>query len=218
MNTASARQVDFLSELIEMKRIYSVIEHSFIKDSTACMVVTSGVPGEGKTTVAAGLSAVAAGHRNLRVLAVDFNWHRPALHEWFGLNRTFDVNDFGQGRSLLDMVQPTHVKNLDILTAASTSHSDGRIDEDINHLGKDIMHQARSAYDVVIMDSSSIFPVNHRMLDPVAVSMDADAAILVALANMTPRQKLRHARMLLETAGVRVAGVVVNQWKNILFQ
>jgi len=67
------------------------------------------------------------------------------------------------------------------------------------------------------VDSSSIFPVNHRMLDPVAVSMDADAAILVALANRTPRQKLKHARMLLETAGVHVAGVVVNQWKNILF-
>ena len=217
MNTSSAKQVDFLSELIEMKRIYSVIEHSLFKDNAACMVVTSGVPGEGKTTVAAGLSAVAAGHRNLRVLAVDFNWHRPALHEWFGLNRTFDVNDLGQGKSLLDMVQPTHVKNLDILTAASTSHRDGRIDEDINHLGKDIIHQARSAYDVVIVDSSSIFPVNHRMLDPVAVSMDAEAAILVALANMTPRQKLKHARMLLETAGVHVAGVVVNQWKNILF-
>jgi protein-tyrosine kinase len=217
MNTASAKQIDFLSELIEMKRIYSVIEHSLFKDNAACLVVTSGVPGEGKTTVVAGLSAVAAGHRNLRVLAVDFNWHRPALHEWFGLNRAFDVNDFVQGKSLLDMVQPTHVKNLDILTATSTSLRDNRIDEDIHRLGKNIIHQARSAYDVVIVDSSSIFPVNHRMLDPVAVSMDAEAAIMVALANVTPRQKLKRARMLLETAGTYVAGVVVNQWKNILF-
>ena len=217
MNTESAKKLDFLSELIEMKRIYSVIEHSLFKDNAACMVVTSGVPGEGKTTVAAGLSAVAAGRGNLRVLAVDFNWHRPALHEWFRLNRTFNVNDFGKGKSLLDMVQPTHVKNLDILNARSTSHRDRRIDEDIQRLGKDIIHQARSAYDVVIVDSASIFPVNHRMLDPVAVSMDAEAAILVALANMTPRQKLKHARTLLETAGVHVAGVVVNQWKNILF-
>ena len=217
MNTSSSKRVDFLSELIEMKRIYAVIEHSLFKDNAACIVVTSGIPGEGKTTLAAGLSAVAAGHRNLRVLAVDFNWHRPSLHEWFGLNPTFDVNDFGQGKSILDMVQSTHVKNLDILTASSTSHRNGRIDEDIHSLGKDVIHQARSAYDVVIVDSSSIFPVNHRMLDPVAVAMNAEAAILVALVNVTPRQKLKHARMLLETAGVHVAGVVVNQWKNTLF-
>jgi protein-tyrosine kinase len=217
MNTSPAKHVGSLSEIIEMKRIYSVIEHSLFKDNAACVVVTSGVPGEGKTTVVAGLSAVASGHGNLRILAVDFNWHKPALHQWFGLNRTFDANDFGMGKSLLDLVQPTHVKNLDVLTATSTSHRDIKMDEDINRLGRDIIRQARVAYDVVIIDSSSIFPVNHRMMDPVSVSMDADAAILVALANVTPRQKLKHARMLLETAGVYVAGVVVNQWKNILF-
>jgi protein-tyrosine kinase len=217
MNTSPAQNVNLLSELIEMRRIYSLIEHSLFKDNAACMVVTSGVPGEGKTTVVAGLSAVAAEHRNLRVLAVDFNWHRPALHKWFGLNRTFDANDFSQGKSLLDLVQSTHVKNLDILTATSTPHHDVRVDKDIHRLGKDIIHQARVAYDVVIIDAASIFPVNHRMMDPVAVSMDAEAAILVALTNETPRQKLKHARILLETAGVHVAGVVVNQWKNILF-
>jgi protein-tyrosine kinase len=217
MNTSPAGHVDFLSEIIEMKRIYSVIEHSLFKDNTACVVVTSGVPGEGKTTLVAGLSAVASAHANLRVLAVDFNWHRPALHQWFGLNRTFDANDFGQGKSLLDSVQSTHVKNLDILTATSAIRHDAKMTEDINRLGRDIIHQARLAYDVVIVDSASIFPVNQHMMDPVAVSMDADAAILVALANVTPRQKLKHARMVLETAGVHIAGVVVNQWKNILF-
>ena len=217
MNTSLPQKINLLSEIIEMKRIYSVIEHSLLKNNAASMVVTSGIPGEGKTTVVAGLSTVAAGQGKLRVLAVDFNWYRPALHTWFGLKRTFDANDFGQGKSLLDSVQSTHVKNLDILTATSASHHDIKTDEDLNRLGKDIIQQARVAYDLVIVDSSSIFPVNHRMLDPVAVSMDAEAAILVALANVTPRQKLKHARILLETAGVQVAGVVVNQWKNILF-
>lgn len=217
MNTSPTQNVDLLSEIIEMKRIYSVIEHTLFKDNAACMVVTSGVPGEGKTTVVAGLSAVAAEQRNLRVLAVDLNWHRPDLHKWFGLSRTFDAIAFGQGKSILDLVQSTHLKNLDILTATPTSHADIKMDEDVNRLGKDIIHQARAAYDVVFVDAASIFPVNHSMIDPVAVSMDADASILVALANVTPRQKLKHARMMLEAAGVRVAGVVVNQWKNILF-
>ena len=217
MNTSPAQNIDLLSKIIEMKRIFSVIEHTLFMDNAACMVVTSAVPDEGKTTVVAGISAVAAVQRNLRILVVDFNWHRPALHKWFGLPLTFDANEFGQGKSLLDLVQSTHLKNLDILTATSASHPDIKMDEDMNRLGKDIIYQARIAYDVVIVDASSIFPVNQLMMDPIAVSVEAETAILVALANVTPRQKLKHARMLLETAGVRVAGVVVNQWKNILF-
>jgi Mrp family chromosome partitioning ATPase len=218
MNSSFAQHdVNLLSETIEMKRIYSVIEHTLFKNNAACMVVTSGVPGEGKTTVVAGLSAIGAVQRNLRVLAVDLNWYRPDLHKWFGLTRKFDANDFGQGKSLLDLVQSTHLKNLDILTATSTPHPDIVMDEDVNHFGRDIIRQACAAYDVVIVDASSIFPVNHCMMDPVAVSMEANAAILVTLANVTPRQKIKRARMLLEAAGVHVAGIVVNQWKNILF-
>jgi len=217
MNTSTAKHLDFLSEISEMKRIYSVIENSLLKKNSVCLVITSGLPDEGKTTTAAGLAAIAARQHNLRVLAVDFNWYKPTLHKWFGLPQTFDVNDLDRGKSILDSVQSTHLKNLDILTASLAGHNNVNWDEDVNRPGKDIVTQAREAYDIVIVDSSSIFPVNRNMMDPVAISMDADGVVLVTLANVTPRQKLKHARMLLETAGAHVVGVVVNQWKNPLF-
>jgi Mrp family chromosome partitioning ATPase len=83
--------------------------------------------------------------------------------------------------------------------------------------GEDIISQAREVYDIVIADSSSIFAVNRNMMDPVAISMGADSVVLVILANVTPRQKIKQARMSLKTAGAHVIGVVVNQWKNPLF-
>ena len=217
MNTSTAKHLGFLSEIGEMKRIYSVIENSLLRNNSLCLVVTSGLPNEGKTTTAAGLAAIAAGQRNLRVLAVDFNWYKPALHKWFGLAQSFDVNDLDRGKSILDSVQSTHLKNLDILTASLGSHNDDNWDQDVNRPGKNIVAQAREAYDIVIVDSSSIFPVNRNMMDPVAISMEADGVVLVTLANVAPRQKIKHARMLLETAGAHVVGVVVNQWKNPLF-
>ena len=217
MNTSTAKHLGFLSEIGEMKRIYSVIENSLLKNNSLCLVVTSSLPNEGKTTTAAGLAAIAAGQRNLRVLAVDFNWYKPALHKWFGLAQSFDANDLDRGKSILDSVQSTHLKNLDILTASLGSHNDDNWDQDVNRPGKNIVAQAREAYDIVIVDSSSIFPVNRNMMDPVAISMEADGVVLVTLANVAPRQKIKHARMLLETAGAHVIGVVVNQWKNPLF-
>ena len=217
MNTSTTKHLDFLSEISEMKRIYSVIENSLLKNNSLCLVITSALPDEGKTTIATGLAAIAADQRDLRVLAVDFNWYKPALHKWFGLTQSFDANDLDQGKSILNSVQSTHLKNLDILTASPASHSDVNWDQDVNLPGKNIVAQAREAYDIVIVDSSSIFPVNRNMMDPVAISVDADGVVLVTLANVTPRQKIKHARMLLETAGAHVIGVVVNQWKNPLF-
>ena len=217
MNTSTAKHLDFLSEISEMKRIYSVIENSLLKKKSLCLVITSALPDEGKTTIAAGLAAIAAGRHNLRVIAVDFNWYKPALHQWFGLAQSFDANDLDRGKSILDSVQSTQLKNLDILTASPASHNDVNLDQDLNQPGKDVVTQVREAYDIVIIDSSSIFPVNRNMIDPVAISTDADGVVLVALANVTPRQKIKHARMLLESAGAHVIGVVVNQWKNPLF-
>ena len=217
MNTSTAKHLDFLFEISEMKRIYSVIEKSLLKNNPVCLVVTSGLPNEGKTTVATGLAAIAAGHHKLRVLAVDLNWYKPALHKWFELPRTFDANDLDRGKSIMDSVQSTHFKNLDILTASLSGHNDINRDKDVNRLGKDIVTQAREAYDIVIVDSASIFPVNSNMMDPVTISMDADGVVLVILANITPRQKIKHARLLLETSGINIVGVVVNQWKNPLF-
>ena len=217
MNTLTTKHLDLLSEIGEMKRIYSAIENSLLKNNSLCLVVTSGLPNEGKTTIAAGLAVIAAGQRNLRVLAVDFNWYKPALHKRFGLAQTFDASDLDRGKSIMDSVQSTHLKNLDILAASLSSHNDVNWDQDVNRPGKDIINQAREAYDIVIVDSSSIFPVNRNMIDPVAISMDVDGVVLVVLANVTPRQKTKHARMLLETAGSHIFGVVVNQWRNPLF-
>jgi len=217
MNTLTTKHLDFLSEIGEMKRIYSAIENSLLKNNSLCLVVTSGLPNEGKTTISAGLAVIAAGKRNLRVLAVDFNWYKPALHKRFGLAQTFDASDLDRGKSIMDSVQSTHLKNLDILAASLSSHNDVNWDQDVNRPGKDIINQAREAYDIVIVDSSSIFPVNRNMMDPVAISRDVDGVVLVALANVTQRQKIKHARMLLETAGAHVVGVVVNQWRNPLF-
>jgi len=217
MNTLTAQHLDFLSEISEMKRIYSLIEKSLLKNNSLCLVITSALPDEGKTTIAAGLAAIAADQHDLRVLAVDFNWYKPSLHKWFGLAQSFDANDLDRGKSILDSVQSTHLKNLDILTASSATHNGVNWDQDVNRPGKIIVAQAREAYDVVIVDSSSIFPVNRNMMDPVTISTNADGVVLVALANVTPRQKIKRARMLLETARAHVIGVVVNQWKNPLF-
>ncbi len=210
------KDIELLAEIAEIKRIYSVIENSLMKSSPACLVVTSGTPEEGKTTLVAALAASAARQSDKRVLAVDLHWHAPALHSWFGLEPTFDIDDLRREKPIVDMAQSSGLNNLDILTARQSTQDKVEWNGSAPALGTEIMRKAREAYDFVVVDTNSIFPTNRRMMDPVTISKAADGVALVVLANVTPRQPLKRSRMFLETAGANVLGVIVNQWKNPL--
>ena len=216
MSTLITKDIELPAEITEIKRIYSVIENSLMNSNPACLVVTSGFPGEGKTTMVAALSAIAARQSDKRVLAMDLHWHNPALHSWFGLEPAFDMDDLRREKPIVDMAQPSGLNNLDILTARKSTQDEVEWGGDASALGTDIMRKAREAYDFVVVDTNSIFPTNRHMMDPVAISKTADGVALVALANVTPRQPLKRSRMFLETAGANVLGVIVNQWKNPL--
>ena len=210
------KDIELLAEITEIKRIYSVIENSLLNYNPACLVVTSGFPGEGKTTIVALLSSIAARQSDKRVLALDLHWYNPDLHSWFGLEPAFDMDDLRQKKPIVDMAQSSGLNNLDILTARKSTQDEMEWDVDASTLGMDIIRKAREAYDFVVVDTNSIFPTNRRMMDPVAISRAADGVALVTLANVTPRQPLKRSRMFLETAGANVLGVIVNQWKNPL--
>jgi Mrp family chromosome partitioning ATPase len=210
------KDVKVLAEIAEMKRIYLAVKNALIQSSPACLVVTSGSPGEGKTTMAAGFAAIAAFQNNKRVLAVDLHWHAPALHNWFGLTPALKGEDVRQEKSLVDLVQSSDIDNLDILTTILPDQDNVESTSDPHGLGLKIINQAREAYDLVIVDTSSIFPINRSMMDPVTISKAADGVVLVVLANVTPRQQVKRAHAYLETAGTNVIGIVVNQWKNPL--
>ncbi len=197
MNLSSVKDVKMLAEIAEMKRIYLTVKNSLIKSSPACLVVTSGSPGEGKTTVVAGIAAIAASQNNKRVLAVDLHWHSPALHDWFSLTLTLKDRDVRKKQPLVDLVQSSGINNLDILTAVLPGQDEVESNVDSHALGIEIINQAREAYDLVIVDTSSIFPINRSMMDPVTISKVADGVALVALANVTPRRQVKRAHMYL---------------------
>ena len=71
--------------------------------------------------------------------------------------------------------------------------------------------QAKAAYDLVIVDSAAIFPTNRMMMDPVMLSGITDGVVIVVLTAATPRQQVRKAQKIMETAGANILGVIANQ-------
>ncbi|MEA5565284.1 exopolysaccharide transport family protein [Anabaena sp. UHCC 0399] len=119
------------------------------------LMVTSALPGEGRTTLALGLAASAA-HMHQRVLLIDANLRSPKLHKILQLS-----NDWGLSLLLVDetstnvqdYIQPIH-PSIDILTA-------GPVPEDPVKLlssqrMKELIELFEQSYDLVLIDAPAI--------------------------------------------------------------
>ena len=214
MPLSALERAELLGRLAEGKRIFSSIEDAFKKSASSCMVVTSATRGEGKTLTTAGLAILAANYTSKRVLVADLNWFAPGLHSYFGLEQTVDLDTMANAEHVLDFAQPSGHELLKVLPAPKIAAGQGGTAQ--SQLAARIVEQACADYEIVIIDSSSVFPANRYMIDPVTLAKNADDTILVVLANVTARQEVKRAAMTLASAGATLTGVIVNQWKNPL--
>jgi protein-tyrosine kinase len=204
-------EMGLFSKIAEMKRIYSAIESRLPAGNPSSLLITSAAPGEGKTTLIAGLFTFAACRAKKKVLVVDFNWRSPALHKYFEL-KLHDIGDFVNGLSISDLSQTSGVENLDIITSVDPKKNVPYA-EDTSILAE-IIKQAEGLYDLVMIDSRSVFPTNWKMMDPISIAPGTSGVLLTVLANSTPRQQIKRAQVMLKAARANILGLVINQWKN----
>jgi protein-tyrosine kinase len=214
MEIPERQKVQILSELAEANRMLTGIDNLVSSQKPFCCMVTSAAWGEGKTTLTASLGLIAARCADKRILGIDMNWYSPGLHRCFGLNAEWDLKGYCLDRNLEIVIRPSGAANLDILTAPAFGVDSSSPSAEISGIAQSILKQAREAYDVVLVDTASVFPTNRRMIDPVVLGNASDVVILVVLSGVTPRQQVMRARVMMEGSGAGVAGVVVNHWKS----
>lgn len=168
------------------------------------VMVTSAVPGEGKTTTAVNL-AVTMADRGMRVLLVDTDLRRPNAHRFLKMERGPGLAEILRaGTHFESVVRPTQIENLSIITS-------GRVPPNPSELiGSDRMKrfidQVSREFDLVVCDAPSILVVT----DPVLLATHTDTVLIVAAANNARRETILRAKKLLASANAHVAGVVLN--------
>lgn len=210
------KQLESLAQIAEVRRILAALNPPTPSQTNPCLVVTSSARGEGKTTLTALLATAAALQGRRQVLAVDLNWHQPALHSCFGLERTFDSTGFVRTLSLGDHLRRTPFEHLTFLPAPPPEQTPDNGSIDALDLGLAIIEQARTRFDLVFIDTTSIYPANRYMVDPVVLAQASTGVILAVLTSVTPRQLVKKTVTSLQTRGVPLLGTVANQWRNPL--
>lgn len=169
------------------------------------IMMVSTRPGEGKSAVAC-LTAVTFGLNGSRVLIIDADLRRPAIHVRFRVGKGLGLSSVLSGKATLKdaVTEWPDLPNLHILTSGPIPPLPSEL------LGskqmEDLLAQARAEYDFVIIDTPPVLPVT----DASVLGRLVDAAILIVRYNAAQKQVVRRCIDLLERSGTRLLGVAVN--------
>ncbi len=170
-----------------------------------CLLITSSVAGEGKTTTTVNLAG-AFGRMGRRVIVIDADLRRPRVHRVFRIPAAPGLSEVLQGQARIEdaVVRPEN-SNFDLLPAGTIPDNPSEL------LGSAAFAQMitdlKSEYDLVVLDSAVLLAVPDALL----LAAEADGTLLVHKPGSVDRRALRRVREDLRRAGARVLGVVFNQ-------
>jgi len=169
------------------------------------VVVTSPLPRDGKSTVAANLAA-AIDSSGENVVLIDGDLRRPTVATWFGLVEGVGLTDVLAGRIPVEDALQTPVEhpNLRVLGAGAIPPNPSEL------LGSQVMRQLLqklSADALVLIDAPPLLPVT----DAALLTANADGALVVVSAGKTLDTQLGSALDHLSDVEAKALGVVLNR-------
>jgi capsular exopolysaccharide synthesis family protein len=171
------------------------------------LVLTSPLPGEGKTTTAVNL-ALTLSERGLAVCLIDADLRCGKVHEVFGLPREPGLSEVLQGVHSLEAacreVRVGDVRQLTVLTCgASVASPPGLVG---SMRMRAFLDQLRERFDLIVVDTP---PVN-ILTDAALIGANADGVLLVVRAGATDTAALGYAVEQLNHVRAPALGVVLN--------
>ena len=171
------------------------------------LLVTSSLPGEGKTTTAVN-TAVSLAQTGASVVIIDADMRRPRLRSIFGLSDRAGLSSILSSdvseADMLEMVSTDEATGLRVLTSGPIPPNPAEL------LGSDqmrrLMATLQSQFSHVVVDSP---PVN-SFTDGVLLSSMVDGVLLVVHGGKSSRHVVRRSRQLLHDVGAKIFGVVLN--------
>ena len=172
------------------------------------VLITSSIPGEGKSNLSLTLATLLAQQKNKRVLLVDGDLRTPTLHARFNLPMaaglssilSSEANHIGVSRLPAAPV----MNGLHVMTAGPESQFPSELLAS-ERMGQLVEHW-RNEYDFVVIDGAPVLPVT----DSVLLSAHADVSLVVARHRVTEYQSLERTLSILRSQGARHVALVLN--------
>ncbi len=184
-------------------RLLSRLQKTESQSSEGIVVyITSAEDGEGKSFVAEALALHAAAITANRILLIDSNMENPGIHEQFSVEQANGFSDVLVSRKV-DKIEyrQTAFANLDVLPAGESPKPGLLFSQ---HIVEEVLADAKTHYDLIIVDGASIIRGGANCLAGVS------DGILLVTSTATKREKLLYALSELDIDAEKIVGDVLN--------
>ena len=168
------------------------------------VLITSSLPGEGKTLVACNLAMAISQEINRKAMLIDADLRKPSIR-LSGYRHIKGLSNYLTDRTPLAEILIRHEENFWFIPAGPASRRSTEL------IGTRKMSELLSSLrefgdeTIIIIDSSPILSTS----DPVLLSKMVDAVVMVVMADQTPRETVRRAIQSID--GEKILGIVFNQ-------
>lgn len=187
------------------RQLRTNLQFANVTGQAKTILVTSSLPGEGKSTSATNL-ALALAQAGQTVCLIDADLRRPMVSEYLGLDRTAGLTTALVGQSdVMDLLQPWGVNALFVLASGQIPPNPSEL------LGSEqmsvLLKRLEGSFDAIIIDAPPLLPVT----DATVLAQQVGGVVLVVGAQKVKRHDLEKALGTLELVKATVLGVVLNR-------
>ena len=178
------------------------------------MIITSTMPGEGKSYVTANLAAAFA-QIDKKVLIIDTDMRKGRQYSIFNLrprpgisnylSGVVDQNFMDKKDNINNYVQETEIENLFVITSGSVPPNPSELL--VSNKMQTIIQDLSEIFDIIIFDA----PPTLVVADALILARLVDFSIIVSAQNTTKIEDLNKVKISIENVGGKVAGVVLNK-------
>ncbi len=176
------------------------------KDESISLLVTSTMPGEGKTWVTSNLG-IAFAQSDKKVVIIDSDMRKGRLHNVFDTKIFPGLSNYlaEDKKSIKDYLIKTEMENLWIIPAGNVPPNPSELLSTERMLQG--LEELKRSFDVILFDSTPCMLVT----DAVIISRIVDATMIVSSHKLTKMENLKTVQKNIENVGGKIAGVIINR-------
>ena len=179
------------------------IQYSSFDKEYKTILVTSSNPGEGKSTTAGNLALTLA-EGEAKVLLVDCDMRKPAMHKSFRITNTYGLSDVLLQKQKVMDVAHVYKKNLHIITSGKIPPNPAEM------LASKAMtlflEEMKEHFDYIVLDT----PPVQAVADPQILSTKVDGTLVVVRAGVTKKGDVQNSISILKKVNANIIGTVLH--------
>ena len=188
-----------------IKTLRTNLQFSSVDEDIKTILITSSIPGEGKSFISANL-AISFAQTDKKVLIVDCDMRKGRQHRIFKLSNSKGLSNLliDDMTNYKDYINKTSVPGVHVITRGTVPPNPSELLN--SKKNADLLRVLKAKYDVIIYDG---VPCN-GLPDSIIMSKLVDKVLIVSSDSMTPKSVLESTKKQLESVNAPVAGDVLN--------